>query len=93
MAITLTPVHTGTNEYTVDVASDGTDLSSGNIVHGLTGVPESVELTLLTADVASIPSWAATTIDGTNVIVTRDTTGAAASTVRVTIKTPHSIGR
>lgn len=93
MAIVITPILAGTDTYIADVAADGADTSSGNIAHGLGVAPLEVNICLRTADVATIASWAATTIDATNVVATRAAGGAAASTFRVTIKKPHSIGR
>ena len=91
MAITITDVLAGTYTYIATVASDGTDVTSGNIPHGLGSVPLEVQVTPVTAAAASVPSWGATTIDATNIVLTRDATGAAASTVRLTVKLPHSV--
>lgn len=94
MAVTITPVLAGVDTYIATVtASAGSDLSSGDITHGLNGVPLDVQITPVTADAAGVPVWAATTISATKVILTRDATGAAASTVRVVIRLPHSIGK
>ncbi len=93
MAVTVTDVLAGIYTYIADVASDGTDVTSGDIAHGLGVVPLEVSVSPITADLASIPSWAATTIDATNIVLTRDATGAAASSVRLVVKAPHSIGR
>lgn len=93
MAITITVILAGTDTYIADVAADGADTTSGNIAHGLGAAPLNVNITPRTANAASVGAWAATTIDATNVVVTRDAGGAAASTFRVTIKRPHSIGK
>ena len=93
MAITITPVLAGTDTYIATVASDGTDTSSGNIAHGLGAAPLEVNIAPVTADAASVALWAATTIDATNIVLTRHVTGAAASTVQLTVKRPHSLGR
>lgn len=92
MAITVTDILAGTDTYIADVASDGTDVASGNIPHGLGAIPSEVTISPRTADLASIPVWGITTIDATNIVLTRDSTGAAASTVRLVVKKPHSIG-
>lgn len=93
MAITITVVLAGKDTYIATIAASTSDVSSGNIAHGLGAAPLEVEITPVTADVATIPSWAATTIDATNIVLTRDSTGAAASTVRLVAKRPHSIGK
>lgn len=92
MAITITVVLAGRDTYIANVAADGADVASGNIAHGLGAVPKVVEITPVTAAAAAVPSWAATTIDATNIVLTRDATGAAAATVRLTVRRPHSIG-
>lgn len=93
MAVTLTPILAGKDTYIVDVVVDAADLSSGNIAHGLGVIPKSVNITNKVATVATSAAWAASTIDITNVVITRHVTGAStADTVRVIIKTPHSIG-
>jgi len=92
MAVTITDVLTGVNTYICTVAV-ATELTSGNIPHGLGVTPLEVQITPVTAAAASVPSFAATTIDGTNIVLTRATTGAAAATVRLTVKAPHSITR
>lgn len=94
MAVTITPVLAGTDTYIATVAVTDSELTSGNIAHGLGATPLHVAVCLTTADIATSPPWAATTIDGANVVVTRDATGAAvASSFRVTIKRPHSMGK
>lgn len=94
MATTITPVLAGTDTYIADVAVTNSELTSGNIAHGMAAIPAHVAVCLTTADIATSPPWAVTTINSTNVVVTRDTTGAAvASSFRVMIKRPHSIGQ
>lgn len=92
MAITITSIVPGKDTFIADVAASGADVSSGNIAHGLGAIPKEVNISLRTADAATQPNWAITTIDATNIVVTRDAGGAAASTFRVTAKRPHSIG-
>lgn len=92
MAITITHVLQGTDTYICTAAVSAAELSV-TIPHGLGFIPKEVEIAPAVAVVASSPSWAATTINATNVVITRDTTGAStADTVRVTAKRPHSIG-
>ena len=57
MAITVTDILAGTDTYIADVASDGTDVASGNIPHGLGAIPSEVTISPRTADLASIPVW------------------------------------
>lgn len=93
MAVTITTVLAGTDTFIATVAVSAAELSSGNIAHGLGAVPKEVIITPAVAVVAASASWAATTIDSTNIVLTRDTTGAStADTVRVTVRRPHSIG-
>lgn len=93
MAVTITPVLAGKDAYIADIAVSAAELSSGNIAHGLGAVPKEVEITPLVAVVAASAGWAVTTIDATNIVLTRHTTGAStADTVRLTAKRPHSIG-
>lgn len=92
MAIVITVILAGKDTYIADVAADGADVTSGNIAHGLGAVPKEVEIAPRSAAAAAVPRWAATTIDATNIVITRDAGGAAAATVRVTAKRPHSIG-
>lgn len=93
MAVTITPVLAGKDTYIADIAVDAAELASGNIAHGLGVIPKDVKITPLVAVVAASGSWAATTIDITNIVLTRHTTGAStADTVRLIVKRPHSIG-
>lgn len=93
MAVTITTVLAGKDTFIADVAVTNSETSSGNIAHGLGLVPKEVVVTPKVAVVAASAQWAATTIDGTNIVLTRDATGASvADTVRVMAKTPHSIG-
>mgnify|MGYP001571049636 CR=1 FL=1 len=92
MTVTITPVLAGTDTYIADVATDGTDLTM-TVPHGLGAAPLEVMVSARTADVNSIAPFAATTIDTTNVVLTRHATGAAAATVRLVARRPHSIGK
>lgn len=93
MATTITTVLAGKDTYICTVAVTNSETTSGNIAHGLGLTPKEVVITPVTAVVASSALWAATTIDGTNIVLTRDATGASvADTVRVVVRTPHSIG-
>lgn len=93
MAVSITPILAGKDTYIADVAVTAAELASGNIAHGLGAVPKEVEITPLLAVVATSASWAATTIDATNIVITRHTTLASTDDrVRVIARRPHSIG-
>lgn len=82
----------------VDVAYTATADKDATIAHGLAGTPQEVYLTplLSLAGPAAGTKYAATTINSTNVVVSKQSaasTNNAAAQVRVTIKRPHSLGR
>jgi hypothetical protein len=93
MAITITPVTgLGAFEYaaTVQFGADG-DVSSGNIAHGLGVTPKEVYITA-TALGATVANFSATTINGTNIVITKDTGAAStACTIYVVAKVPYGM--
>lgn len=95
MAVTVTIVNAGTDTRISDVEATADADTTATIPHGLGAVPQEVTLTwLLTA--GSLSLWRATTIDGTNVVLTKGTavgSGAAGAQVRAIIKRPHTLGR
>jgi hypothetical protein len=93
MAITITPV-TGLGQWeyaaTVQFGADG-DVSSGNIAHGLKVAPKEVYITATIFGI-TVANFSATTIDATNIVITKDT-GAAntACTIYVVAKVPYQM--
>jgi hypothetical protein len=87
--MTLTPVTgTGAFTYIVDVTWLAADATSGNIVHGLGVTPKEVHITPL-AFGATPSQFSATTVDATNVVITKFSTAAnTTATTRVIIKRP-----
>jgi len=97
MAVTVTPVFAGATRFIADVeaTADG-DLTSGNIAHGLGAVPLSVFVTPLQQAAGALSAWAATTLDATNVVLTKSGaagSGVAGAQVRVEVALPHSLTR
>jgi hypothetical protein len=82
----------------VDVAYTATKDATATIAHGLAGTPQEVYITpllMLTGPTAGT-THAATTINSTNVVITKLSTANsenAAAQIRVIIKRPHSTGR
>ncbi len=95
MAVTLTTVLAGTDKRIVDVEASADADTTATIPHSLGAAPlEPIIAWLLLA--ATLSLWRATTIDATNVVLTKSTTagsGAAGVQARVIINRPHSIGR
>ena len=98
MAITVTPnaALTGENIKVFDIISDAdADTTTGNIAHGLGEIPQSVVITPVLA-VARLSEWIATTIDATNVVLSKTTatgSGDAAVQVRLVVAREHSMVR
>jgi hypothetical protein len=95
MALGVTPVFQGQNLYIADCVFANDADTTGNVPHGLGLVPLHVVITPTNMIAATVP-MAATTIDATNVALTKVGVGAgsaAASPVRVMISRPHSIIR
>lgn len=95
MSVTITSVFTGTDSVIRDVAASADGDTTATIPHGLGAVPGEVSILPLT-EAGTISAWRATTIDATNVVMTKGTTsgsGAAPAQLRVTIKRPNSLGR
>ncbi len=95
MAVTLTTVLAGTDKRIVDVEATADADTTATIPHSLGAAPlEPIITWRLLA--ATLSLWRATTIDGTNVVLTKSTTvgsGAAGAQARVIINRPHSIGQ
>lgn len=95
MAVTLTTVLAGTDKRIVDVEATADADTTATIPHSLAATPLEALITWLLA-AAAISLWRATTIDGTNVVLTKAVTagsGVAGNQARVVINRPHSIGR
>ena len=96
MAITTRLVLGGTNTFVTDVKATLDTDTTITIPHGLSQTPKGVVLTLLISfPLTALPAWAVTSIDATNVVLTKLTSpgsGNAASQVRLICNTPHSLG-
>lgn len=94
MAVNLTTVLAGAQMSIVDVEATADGDTTATIPHGLPSAPEVVILTGLQAEAETLSDWVATTIDATNVVLTKQTdvgSGAAGDQVRMIAMTPHSI--
>jgi hypothetical protein len=94
-AVTVTTVFDGPDSFIADVEATADADTTATIPHTLAATPAEVYTTDLAA-AARLSLWIASTIDGTNVVLTKATTmgsGAAGNQVRCIIKRPHSIGR
>jgi len=92
--MTVTPIAgLGAFTYAANLSFLDADVASGNIPHGLGVIPLEVMLTP-TGYGATICALTVTTIDITNIVVTKSS-GAAntACTARLIVSAPHSIGR
>ena len=97
MAVSLTTILDGVDEHIVDVIATADADTTATIPHTLGAAPLEVTITqLISQALTALSAWAVTTIDATNVVLTKLTSvgsGNAAAQVRVIIKRPHSIGR
>lgn len=95
MSITVTNVLAGTNTFIADVKATADGDVTATIPHGMAAAPKVVLFTqLLSQGLTALSAWAATTIDGTNIVLTKLTStgsGNANNQVRVTAMTPHSL--
>lgn len=89
MALSQSEVSRSNDQVQVDVTATADADTAITIVHGLGNPPPVVGITqLLTQAITALSAWAATTIDGTNVILTKTTatgSGDAAAQVRAII--------
>lgn len=98
MAVTVTVVRQGAadrDSHVADVEATADADTTATIPHSLGATPENVIITGL-ADEAAISLWRATTINATNVVLTKSTTagsGGAGDQVRCIIERPHTIGQ
>lgn len=94
MAVATTNVISGNTIFAFDVSAtaDG-DTTTGNAAHGMASTPLVPILTALKA-VAKLSGWYVSTLNSTNVVLTKATTtgsGATGNQVRATFMLPHSI--
>ncbi len=95
MAVNLTTVRSNANSRVVDIEATADGDTTATIAHGLAAAPTDVTVTMLVA-AARISAWAVTTIDATNVVLTKTTTagsGAAGVQARCIIARPHSLSK
>lgn len=96
MTVTVTTVLAGAYTFIADVeATADADTDTGSVAHGLGAAPQDVSLAALLQAEAAVSAWAVTTIDATNLVLTKGTgagSGGAGDQVRVVAKLPHSIG-
>ena len=95
-AVTITTVLAGTDKRIADVEATADADTTATIPHGLGAVPLEVFFTPLLQAEAGLSLWAVTTIDATNVVLTKSVAvGSLGATpqIRVTINRPHTIGR
>ena len=94
MAVNLTTVLAGTTMSIVDVEATADADDTATIPHGLGAAPLVVILTGLQPEAETLSDWVASTINGTNVILTKQTdanSGVAGAQVRMIAMLPHSI--
>jgi hypothetical protein len=94
--VNLTTVFDGTDTFISDVAFTATKDKTATIAHGIGATPQDVQMSPLQPEPFYVGRAAITTINTTNVIVTKLSTAAssnAAAAIRVIIKRPHTLGR
>lgn len=96
MSVTITNVLAGTNTFIATVVASADGDTTATIPHGMAAVPKEVNITqTLSQALTALSAWAAVTIDATNIVCTKLTStgsGSATSQLRVTAKTPHTLG-
>ncbi len=88
-AVSINVIRTTNDEVVRDVVATADADTTATIPHGLGAIPGTVILTELLQVPAAISAWAATTIDTTNVVLTKGVgvgSGDAAAQLRVFIK-------
>jgi hypothetical protein len=93
MAVNLTTVSSSAVKKIVDVEATSDADTTATIPHGMASAPKEYQVTML-ATAATLSLWRVTTVDATNVVLTKSTTGssgASGAQIRVTIALPHSI--
>lgn len=88
------PPRNQTSIWNIEATADGD--TTATITHGLNGTPQDIQLTPLLQAPALLSGWAVTTINSTQVVLTKATTtgsGSAGAQLRVIVRVPHSIGQ
>lgn len=96
MAVVVTTIFDGTDTFIADVSYTATADKTATIAHTLGAAPGEVTLTPLAPEPFYVGQARVTTINTTNVIVTKTSVAAssnAAAAIRVIIKRPHTLGR
>jgi len=95
MAVTVTPVTAGVRLHISDVTATADADVTATVPHGLPTTPTIVILTQrLSQALTALSAWAATTIDGVNVVCTKLASagsGNAGVQLRVIAMAPHSL--
>ena len=95
MAVTVTAVLSGKTTYIADItATADADTDTGNVAHGLESAPLDYSVAAIEQATAELSAWAITSVDATNIVVTKSTavgSGSANKQVRVRVSLPHSI--
>lgn len=87
-AVTVTEISRTNDKVVVDIIATADADTIATVAHGLGVVPGGVKITPLLQVAAAISEWAATTIDATNVIVTKGVgvgSGVAGAQVRLEV--------
>lgn len=97
MAITTRLVLGGTNTFVTDIKCTADSDTTVTIPHGLASIPKGVVLTMLvTQALSAMSGWAVTSIDATNIVLTKLASVGSANAsffqVRLIANTPHSLG-
>lgn len=97
MGVTVTTVLAGTAMYIADVKATADSDTTATCPHGLSVAPLDVTFTqTLSQALTALSAWAATTIDATNIVLTKLTStgsGNASNQVRVKASLPHTLIR
>lgn len=89
MAVNLTTVVARGNKRIVDVEATADADTTATIPHGMGQIPQNVTLTELLQVAAAISAWAVTTLDATNVVLTKGVgvgSGTAGAQLRCVIE-------
>lgn len=99
MAVSIAVIRQGAanrDSHVADVTATADADTTATIPHGLGAAPQEVTLTPLLQAPGALSAWAATTINATNVVLTKSTavgSGNAGAQLRCIIKRPHTIGQ
>jgi hypothetical protein len=94
MAVTVTVVNDGVDEFVADVEATADADATATIPHTMGAIPRDATLTWLSV-AATLSLWRVTTRDATNIVLTKSTpmsSGAAGNQVRCYIRRPNTIG-